>query len=93
MRVWFRRFFKLKEKTSNLEKVKISDNVKSPTHYKLDGLEIESIDVLKAVLGKDGFKAFCHGNILKYMIRTKKKNGLEDLKKARTYLNWLIENY
>lgn len=68
-----------------------TDNVKSPSHYKLAGLDIESIDVIKAVLGTDGFKKFCRGNALKYLIRADKKNRTEDLKKARVYLNWEID--
>ena len=68
-----------------------TDPVKSPKHYKLEGLNLESIDVIKAVLGADGFKKFCRGNALKYLIRADKKNGTEDLKKARVYLNWEIE--
>ena len=68
-----------------------TDRVESPRHYKLDGLNLESIDVIKAVLGADGFKKFCRGNTLKYLIRADKKNGSEDLKKARVYLNWEIE--
>lgn len=35
---------------------------------------------------------FFEGNIIKYVCRYKNKNGLEDLKKARTYLDKLIEN-
>lgn len=35
---------------------------------------------------------FCEGNILKYITRYKSKNGIEDLKKARHYLDMLIEN-
>lgn len=69
-----------------------TDNVKSPSHYKLAGLDIESIDVIKAVLGTDGFKKFCRGNALKYLIRADKKNRTEDLKKARVYLNWEIDD-
>ena len=65
-------------------------NVK-PNHYQLEGLEpYESIDVIRAVLG-DGVKYFYIGNILKYIIRAEKKNGLEDYKKAEVYLKWLIE--
>lgn len=69
----------------------MEDNVKSPKHYKLEGLDIESIDVVKAILGKEGFKSFCHGNVLKYLIRANKKNGIEDLKKAKVYMEWLIK--
>ena len=36
---------------------------------------------------------FCEGNIVKYVSRYKHKNGIEDLKKARHYLNLLIHNY
>lgn len=34
---------------------------------------------------------FIEGNILKYILRYKQKNGVEDLKKARHYLDMLIE--
>lgn len=66
------------------------DAVNEPKHYKLDGLDIESIDVIKAVLKDEGFKAFCRGNTLKYLIRADNKGELEDLKKAMVYLNWEI---
>lgn len=66
------------------------DSVNEPKHYKLDGLDIESIDVIRAVLGEGGFKAFCRGNALKYLIRADRKGGVEDLEKARVYLNWGI---
>lgn len=34
---------------------------------------------------------FCEGNIVKYVTRWKFKGGLQDLKKARHYLDFLIE--
>lgn len=67
------------------------DDVKNPKHYKLEGLNVESIEVIKSVLGQEGFKAFCKGNILKYLIRAEKKNGLEDYRKAKTYLDWFLK--
>ena len=36
---------------------------------------------------------FVSGNIIKYVTRYKHKNGLEDLKKAKHYLELLINNY
>lgn len=36
---------------------------------------------------------FCEGNIVKYITRYKEKNGLEDLLKAKDYLETLIKNY
>ena len=34
---------------------------------------------------------YMEGNVIKYVSRWKNKNGLEDLKKARHYLDLLIE--
>jgi|TARA_R110000796_G_scaffold35057_1_gene90341 hypothetical protein len=34
---------------------------------------------------------FAEGNIIKYVVRWKQKNGVEDLKKAKVYLDKLIE--
>ncbi len=36
---------------------------------------------------------FCEGNVVKYVTRYKHKNGLEDLKKAKHYLELLINTY
>jgi len=35
--------------------------------------------------------SFCEGNVVKYVSRWKNKNGIEDLRKARQYLDMLIE--
>lgn len=67
------------------------ERVDKPSHYMLVGLNIESIDVIRSVLGIEGFKKHCRGCALKYLLRADKKNGLEDLKKARVYLNWEID--
>ena len=37
--------------------------------------------------------SFAVGNIIKYVCRYDKKNGLEDIQKARQYLNFLEEKY
>ena len=67
------------------------DDVYYPSHYKLDGLDIESIDVVKSVLGDEGFREFCLGNILKYAIRCKKKGMYEkDIRKMKRYSEFII---
>jgi hypothetical protein len=65
------------------------DKVNSPNHYKLRGLDIEAIDVIRGALSEDEFRGFCKGNVLKYTIREAHKNGDEDLKKAKKYLEFL----
>jgi hypothetical protein len=56
-----------------------------PEYYRGDG-GMQPFDVIDA-FGLD----FYEGNIIKYVCRWRKKNGIEDLYKARTYLNKLIE--
>lgn len=68
------------------------DKVNSPNHYKLRGLDIEAIDVIRGALTEDEFRGFCKGNVLKYTIREAHKNGDEDLKKAKKYLEFLEED-
>jgi hypothetical protein len=61
----------------------------NPSHYK--DTEIEFIDYCKASMSSERFKGFLEGNMKKYMHRWKNKNGVEDLKKLKWYLNRLIE--
>lgn len=60
-----------------------------PKHYAYS--KYECIDVLKDILGEEGFKEFCRGNVFKYLWRYNHKNGKEDLLKAKYYLEKLIE--
>lgn len=64
-------------------------NVDHPSHYQSGGLE--AIDVMEAACAElSGCEAICTSNALKYMFRWKKKGGVEDVKKARWYLDRLI---
>ena len=69
-----------------------NDMVNHPSHYQSEtGMEV--IDVIEAfTFDLKGIEATDTGNILKYMCRWKGKNGLEDLKKAKWYLNHLIDH-
>lgn len=65
----------------------MNDNVNHPAHYNAGKIEV--IDFIEDNL-KEGFEYYLVGNILKYMCRYRHKNGIEDLKKARWYLDKLI---
>ena len=70
----------------------IPDNVNHPSHYKSE-TGLEAIDAIEAfTFDLKGIEAVDTGNVLKYICRWKKKNGLEDLKKAQWYLNHLIKH-
>jgi len=58
----------------------------NPKHYK--GKDIQPIDLIDSME-----LDFYQGNIVKYVSRYKNKNGIEDLKKAKWYLERLITNY
>ena len=69
----------------------MNDNVNHPAHYCRAGLEcIDAIEAATANL--EGVEAVCIGNAIKYLWRYKEKNGEEDLKKARWYINRAIDH-
>jgi len=62
----------------------MNDLINHPDHYNKGSLEvIDAIEGLKL--------PFHEAQVLKYISRWKMKGGIEDLKKARWYLNRLIE--
>lgn len=69
-----------------------TDNINKPSHYQ-GKYGLEAIDVIRNFAGNlTAEQGFYWGNAMKYMLRFQHKNGLEDLKKARKNLDWLIEN-
>lgn len=69
----------------------VADIINEPNHYK-GKHGIETIDVIRNFGNDDMVAGFYWGNAIKYMTRYRSKNGLEDLKKARKNLDWLIEH-
>lgn len=81
--------FRVKLIEEKEQEKRITDLIDNQPHYKNKG--IEPIDLMRKNFSKEEFAGFLQGNVLKYMLRYKDKNGIEDLKKAKTYLTWLIE--
>lgn len=70
------------------------DAVNKPNHYQLEsnGQKLEVKDLIKAVVkDMDGTKGYYVGNVIKYVLRAEKKNRLEDYKKAKRYLEFIID--
>ena len=67
----------------------MADNVNHPAHYNTGTIEV--INYIKDKLSYESFTGYLTGNIIKYISRYKFKNGIEDLEKARWYLNYLID--
>jgi hypothetical protein len=70
----------------------MGNKVNHPDHYQ-NIAGVEAIDILNDVV-KDlpGKQAAMLWNSMKYLLRFQKKNGVEDLKKARNYLQYLIND-
>lgn len=69
---------------------KVNDSVNNPAHYagSDDSFhdDIECIDAIAAMLGREGFIAFLRGQVLKYTWRLGRKgDAIEDCQKAGWY--------
>lgn len=65
--------------------------VNKPPHYQG---KIECIDLIKDRVGASKFPVYLEGNIWKYLFRHKDKDAnIEDLQKARWYIDELIKYY
>ena len=70
----------------------MNDAVHHPQHYTLPGLDIESVDVMKAIATPEEFKGWCKLSALKYLLRAGRKDPakeVQDLAKARVFLSWI----
>lgn len=66
----------------------MTDMVNNPPHYTQAGIEcIEAIEA--ATVGKSGFEGALVANVIKYLWRYEAKNGLQDVQKARWYVERL----
>ena len=62
------------------------DNVNHPAHYESQ-TSLECIDVMEIAFGGNAVGDFCLCNAFKYLWRYKHKGGVEDVKKAKWYLD------
>lgn len=77
---------------SDYQEAKKYDMVHSPKHYQLeDGTEV--IEHIKSLLGREQFLGYCKGNVIKYVARAGEKDSAkQDLEKAKTYIDFMIDN-
>ena len=67
------------------------DPVNHPNHYCTG--KYECMGVMEEVFGREKFMDYCYLNAFKYIWRSERKNGIEDIKKAIFYLNKFVEMY
>ena len=73
---------------ANLENATV-DVVNHPSHYTSGKIEV--ISIMEDQLTDEEYRGYIKGQVIKYITRERRKNGLEDLKKAAWYLNRLIK--
>lgn len=62
-----------------------------PKYYH-EGTNVDPVRYGKEHFSHEEMKGFYRMNVIKYITRYDKKNGMEDLIKAKNYLEMLIEN-
>ena len=84
----------LLETLDNLVTDSANDIINKPNHYQLlvKDRVVEVIDIIDSIVQNYPPKqAVRVANIIKYILRASKKNGLEDFKKAKKYIEMLLE--
>ena len=71
----------------------MSNDPINPKHYK--HLPAEAIDIIEAAIAKapSNESAYLQGQVLKYLLRCWEKKGIEDLRKAKWYLDRLVDSF
>jgi hypothetical protein len=79
----------LNEEAAGGEKPSVYDPVEKPKHYNSGG--IEAITAIEASMDQEAYEGYLKGSVMKYLWRyEKKQKPIEDLKKARWFLDRLI---
>ena len=68
-----------------------TDDVAQQPHYTAQ--DIEPIEYMRGSMSAREFQAYCRGNVIKYVSRYAMKDGLRDLRKAKVYINWMIDSF
>lgn len=62
----------------------------NPNHYRPHGIITrEPIDIMNGMMTPEAYRGYLVGNIIKYVCRYDMKNGVEDLEKAKKYIDFL----
>ncbi|WP_099973858.1 DUF3310 domain-containing protein [Lactobacillus terrae] len=69
----------------------MNKSVEHPSHYTHGSVEV--IDAMKAMTEEE-YRGYLRGNAIKYLFRSGYKDDpVQDLEKAKTYIDWMVEGY
>ena len=63
----------------------------SSTDYQIGGNHYRKKSIQPITYILENELGFCEGNVVKYVSRWREKNGIDDLLKAKHYIDFLIE--
>lgn len=75
------------------DEIKREGHLANSSYYDAGGVSV--LDIWKSKMSKEEFEGLCKGMIIKYICRAGVKDPtkeVEDLKKTKQYLEWLIES-
>ena len=79
----------LKEQVQDFLTPVAKDVVNHPSHYETG--KFECFDVMREIYGDAVVKNFSLCNAFKYLYRYSRKNGIEDIRKAKWYIDHFLE--
>jgi hypothetical protein len=65
-------------------------DVKNQQHYTAQA--VQAIEYMEITMTPEQYEGYLLGNVIKYVSRYRGKNGLEDLRKAKVYMGWLVDH-
>ena len=65
-------------------------DVKNQEHYTAQ--TVQPIEYMEITMTPEQFEGYLLGNVIKYISRYRHKNGVEDLRKAKVYIGWLVDH-
>ena len=65
-------------------------DVEHQEHY--TSQSVQPIEYMKVTMTAELFEGYLLGNVIKYISRYRHKNALDDLRKAKVYMGWLVEH-
>ena len=65
-------------------------DVKNQEHYTVQ--TVQPIEYMEITMTPEQYEGYLLGNVIKYVSRYRGKNGLEDLRKAKVYMAWLVDH-
>ena len=66
------------------------NDVRQQHHYTAQA--VQPIEYMEITMTPEQYEGYLLGNVIKYISRYRHKNGLQDLRKGKVYMGWLVDH-